>query len=87
MLFLTDLLGKTGDDIELTSSPEAEETGSNRVEHEQTTLSLAEIASCSYEARYSNTFIYVSPGFIRSTTRKLYSVFIIGCVSFSGKLV
>ncbi|KAG7331285.1 hypothetical protein KOW79_005254 [Hemibagrus wyckioides] len=43
--------GKTGDDIELTPSPEAEETGSNRVEHEQTTLSLAEIASCSYEAR------------------------------------
>ncbi|KAF4087241.1 hypothetical protein AMELA_G00093360 [Ameiurus melas] len=45
--------GRTGDDIELTPSPETEETGSNRVEHDQAALSMAEIASCSYEARQS----------------------------------
>ncbi|XP_017325602.1 DNA repair protein REV1 isoform X2 [Ictalurus punctatus] len=43
--------GRTGDDIELTPSPETEETGNNRVEHDQAALSMAEIASCSYEAR------------------------------------
>ncbi|XP_060785615.1 DNA repair protein REV1 isoform X2 [Neoarius graeffei] len=43
--------GRTGDDIELTPSPETEETGSNGVEHDHAVLSMAEIASCSYEAR------------------------------------
>ncbi|TSL16125.1 DNA repair protein REV1 [Bagarius yarrelli] len=43
--------GQTGDDIELTPSPETEGTGSNRVEHDRAALSMAEIASCSYEAR------------------------------------
>ncbi|MCJ8732420.1 hypothetical protein PDJAM_G00211280 [Pangasius djambal] len=43
--------GRTGDDIELTPSPETEENGSDRVEHDQAALSMAEIASCSYEAR------------------------------------
>lgn len=62
IVLLSDLLGRTGDDIELTPSPETEETGNNRVEHDQAALSMAEIASCSYEARYSKIFIYVSPG-------------------------
>ncbi|XP_047671144.1 DNA repair protein REV1 isoform X2 [Tachysurus fulvidraco] len=43
--------GTTGDDIELTPSPETEETVCNGVEHDKATLSMAEIASCSYEAR------------------------------------
>ncbi|KAI5621297.1 DNA repair protein REV1 isoform X2 [Silurus asotus] len=43
--------GKNSDDIELTPSPETEEIGSNGVEYDQAALSMAEIASCSYEAR------------------------------------
>ncbi|KAM9487515.1 DNA repair protein REV1 isoform 1-T1 [Clarias gariepinus] len=43
--------GRTGNDIELTPSLETEETGCNGVDHDQATLSMAEIASCSYEAR------------------------------------
>lgn len=50
-VLLIDLLGRTGDDIELTPSPETEETVCNGVEHDKAALSLAEIASCSYEAR------------------------------------
>lgn len=68
---LSDLLGRTGDDIELTPSPETEETGSNGVEHDHAVLSMAEIASCSYEARCSKIFIFQSPGSIRNTTAKL----------------
>lgn len=60
IVLLSDLLGRTGDDIELTPSPETEETSSNGVEHDHVVLSMAEIASCSYEARYSKIFICVT---------------------------
>ncbi|MCI4378310.1 hypothetical protein PGIGA_G00214420 [Pangasianodon gigas] len=43
--------GRTDNDFELTPSPETEENGSDGVEHDQAALSMAEIASCSYEAR------------------------------------
>ncbi|KAL6484834.1 hypothetical protein MHYP_G00068790 [Metynnis hypsauchen] len=43
--------GRTGTDLEMSSSPEDEEACSNGVEQAQAALSMAEIASCSYEAR------------------------------------
>ncbi|KAI7808932.1 putative DNA repair protein REV1, partial [Triplophysa rosa] len=42
---------KTDGDFEMTPSPQTEETPSNGVNLDQTALSMAEIASCSYEAR------------------------------------
>lgn len=56
----SDLLGRTDDDIELTPSPVNEESSSKGVDQDQVALSMAEIASCSYEARYSKVFIDVS---------------------------
>lgn len=53
IVLLSVLLGRTGDDIELTPSPENVESSSKGVEQDQAALSMAEIASCSYEARYS----------------------------------
>lgn len=60
IVLLSNPLGRTGNDIELTPSLETEETGCNGVDHDQATLSMAEIASCSYEARYSKVFIYLA---------------------------
>lgn len=42
---------KTVSDFEMTPSPQSETTPSNGVNLDQTALSMAEIASCSYEAR------------------------------------
>lgn len=74
IVLLSDLLGRTGDDIELTPSPESEESGCKGVEHDQAALSMAEIASCNYEARYSKIFTCVLPGFIRNTPVTLQSI-------------
>lgn len=46
------LLGKMH--FEMSPSPENEESYCNGKEQDQTALSMAEIASCSYEARYYN---------------------------------
>ncbi|XP_051566138.1 DNA repair protein REV1-like isoform X1 [Myxocyprinus asiaticus] len=43
--------GKTDCDLEMTLSPQCEEAPSNGVYQDQTSMSMAEIASCSYEAR------------------------------------
>ncbi|XP_062862331.1 DNA repair protein REV1 isoform X2 [Trichomycterus rosablanca] len=43
--------GVTGEDLEINSSPESEETYSNGTVYDHAALSMAEIASCSYEAR------------------------------------
>ncbi|XP_066542765.1 DNA repair protein REV1 [Hoplias malabaricus] len=43
--------GRTGNDMEMSPSPESEEAYSNGAEEDQAALSMAEIASCSYEAR------------------------------------
>ncbi|KAI4892709.1 hypothetical protein NFI96_015304, partial [Prochilodus magdalenae] len=42
---------RAGTDVEMSSSPEDEEPCSNGLEQDQAALSMAEIASCSYEAR------------------------------------
>lgn len=55
----SDFLERTADDLELTPSPETEESSSKGVDHDQAALSMAEIASCSYEARYSKVLIYL----------------------------
>lgn len=85
IVLLSDLLGRASDDIELTPSPETEENDSKGVEHDQTALSMAEIASCSYEARYSKTFICVSPSSISNGIRNM-SINACVCV-FIGRLV
>lgn len=66
-VLLSVLLGRTDDDIELTPSLENEESSSKGVAQDQVALSMAEIASCSYEARYSKVFIEVSPCSIKNT--------------------
>jgi len=45
-------LEKTENDLEMTPSPQCDEGPSNGVDLELAALSMAEIASCSYEARY-----------------------------------
>ncbi|XP_051997698.1 DNA repair protein REV1-like isoform X1 [Xyrauchen texanus] len=44
---------KTDGDLEMTPSPQCEEAQNNGVDQDQTALSMAEIASCSYEARHA----------------------------------
>lgn len=52
MTIVLSALEKT-DDLEMTPSPQFDEGPSNGVDLDLAALSMAEIASCSYEARYS----------------------------------
>lgn len=53
MTIVLSALEKTDDDLEMTPSPQFDEGPSNGVDLDLAALSMAEIASCSYEARYS----------------------------------